>query len=77
MNNMNKNWEAIPEWPKGHRRKIRSLYLAIHNPFYTGRFKDYAFPLWWRNLFVLYRREKFWLRWRLIWRWNQIKSLTL
>jgi hypothetical protein len=50
MNRMNEDWQTIPEWPRGYRRGIRNIYIAIHHPNYTGRFKKFAFPYWYRNL---------------------------
>jgi hypothetical protein len=59
MNRMNEEWQAIPEWPRGYRRWVRNLYFAYHHPLHVGRFRDYAFPKWWRDL-----RKRFKKKWK-------------
>lgn len=41
---------GIPEWPRWYAKLIGLLRFAVEHPAYVGRFRDWAFPRWWRRL---------------------------
>ena len=40
--------QTYPEWPLTLNRIVRTAHLAVNCPNHVGRFRDYAFPQWWR-----------------------------
>ena len=40
--------QTYPEWPLALNRIVRTVDLAVNYPNHVGRFRDYAFPQWWR-----------------------------
>lgn len=40
--------QTYPEWPVKVSRFVKKLHLAFNTPRHIGRFKEYAFPQWWR-----------------------------
>ena len=42
--------EGFVTWPRCYVRIVAAARFAIEHPLYTGRFRGYAYPRWWRYL---------------------------